>query len=107
MNKTDFQYDTIPGGGPAGLSAALMLGRRRRKVLLCNAGKLRNARTLATYSFFTNDGIKPAELIRIAREQLSRYETVELLDIEVKSANGLNSVLTRLNYPLKIIFDFR
>lgn len=80
-------YDTIiVGGGPAGLSAALVLGRCRRKVLLFNAGQSRNARTRAAYGFLTRDGIKPAELIKIAREQLSRYETVELQEAEVIDA---------------------
>lgn len=80
-------YDTIiVGGGSAGLSAALVLGRCRRKVLLFNAGQSRNARTRAAYGFLTRDGIKPAELIRIAREQLSRYSSVELHEAEVISA---------------------
>lgn len=80
-------YDAIiVGGGPAGLSAALVLGRCRRKVLLFNDGESRNARTRATYGFLTRDGVKPAELIRVAREQLSRYKSVELHGTEVIDA---------------------
>ncbi len=87
MNETNLIYDAIiVGGGPAGLSAALVLGRCRRKVLLLNAGKSRNARTRATYGFITRDGIKPAEFISIAREQLSRYTTVKLLEAEAADA---------------------
>lgn len=80
-------YDTIiVGGGPAGLSAALVLGRCRRKVLLFNAGNSRNARTRAAYGFITRDGIKPGEFIDIAREQLRPYQSVELREAEVTNA---------------------
>lgn len=77
-------YDTIiVGGGPAGLSAALVLGRCRRRVLLCDAGHPRNAASHAMHGFLSRDGIAPAELLRIGREQLRPYDTVELRDIEV------------------------
>lgn len=85
-------YDTIiVGGGPAGLSAALILGRCRRRVLLCNAGESRNARTHAMYGFITRDGMKPGEFLGIAREQLRRYETVELREIEVTDARRVDN----------------
>src|SRR5438874_9156339 len=67
-------YDTIiVGGGPAGLSAALVLGRSRRRVLVCDSGHYRNARSKGVHSFLTRDGMPPAELLRIAREQLQPY----------------------------------
>jgi thioredoxin reductase len=85
-------YDTIiVGGGPAGLSAALILGRCRRKVLLCNAGASRNARTYAMYGFITRDGMKPAEFLGIAREQLRHYDTIELRDVEVTDARRVEN----------------
>jgi thioredoxin reductase len=64
----------IVGGGPAGLSAALFLGRCRRKVLLFDDGRPRNAPSRAAHGFFTRDGIEPAELLRIGRQQLAQYD---------------------------------
>ncbi len=76
----------IVGAGPAGLSAALILGRCRRRVLVCDAGKPRNEASKALHGFLTRDGIPPAELLKIGREQLRTYEGVELLEIEVTDA---------------------
>jgi thioredoxin reductase len=73
----------IVGAGPAGLSAALILGRCRRRVLVCDAGRPRNAVSHALHGFLTRDGIEPAELRREGREQLRRYPTVEVRDVEV------------------------
>lgn len=64
----------IVGGGPAGLSAALILGRCRRSVILCDDGRYRNDASRALHGFLSRDGIHPAELRRIGREQLDRYE---------------------------------
>src|SRR5688572_33174540 len=63
----------IVGGGPAGLSAALILGRCRRRGLLCDAGTPRNAAAAALHGFFTRDGTPPLELLRLGREELSPY----------------------------------
>ena len=82
-------YDVvIVGGGSAGLSAALLLGRSRRRVLVSDTGKTRNAVAHESHGFFTRDGTAPAELVRIAREQLRPYETVELHSVGVKSAKA-------------------
>jgi len=81
----------IVGGGPAGLSAALILGRCRRRVLVCDDGNYRNAPSHALHGFLTRDGIDPAELRQIAREQLRRYVTVELRDIEVTDAHRVKN----------------
>jgi thioredoxin reductase len=67
-------YDVvIVGGGPAGLSAALILGRCRRQVLVCDAGQPRNARSSALHGYLTRDGTPPLDLLRLAREELQRY----------------------------------
>jgi len=76
----------IVGGGPAGLNAALILGRCRRRVLLCDVGKPRNIYSRGVHGFLTREGVKPTELRRIAREQLAPYESVEVRDIEVTDA---------------------
>ena len=80
-------YDVIVvGAGPAGLSAALILGRSRRRVLVCDSGHPRNAASHAMHGFLTRDGMPPREFLAIAREQLRQYDTVELRDIEVVEA---------------------
>ncbi|WP_438003047.1 NAD(P)/FAD-dependent oxidoreductase [Sorangium sp. So ce321] len=73
----------IVGGGPAGLSAALTLGRGRKKVLLCDGGVPRNAAADQIHNFVTRDGTPPREFRRIAREQLGAYPSVSLRDAAV------------------------
>jgi thioredoxin reductase len=77
----------IVGGGPAGLSAALVLGRCRRRVLICDAGNPRNAASHGIHGFVTRDGIEPAEFLQLAREQLRRYETVKVRQTRVVDAH--------------------
>lgn len=63
----------IVGGGPAGLSAALMLGRCRRRVLVLDLGHPRNQRSKALHGYLTRDGIAPASLIDLGRSELLTY----------------------------------
>jgi thioredoxin reductase len=76
----------IVGGGPAGLSAALVLGRCLRKVLVCDAGNPRNAPARIFNGYLSRDGSTPAEFLQICRDQLRRYETVELRNVKVVNA---------------------
>jgi thioredoxin reductase len=76
----------VVGAGPAGLSAALFLGRCRRRVLVCDAGAPRNAASHVLHGFLTRDGIAPAEFLRIGREQLRPYANVELREVRVTDA---------------------
>ena len=77
-------YDcAIVGGGPAGLNAALVLGRARRKVILLDNNQPRNAVTHESHGFITRDGVKPAEFRRIAYEEVLRYPSVEHQEEEV------------------------
>src|SRR5215469_4986354 len=80
-------YDAIViGGGPAGLSAALYLGRARRRTLVVDAGKPRNERAAASHGVFTRDGTPPSELLGEARRQLRAYPGVEFRHIAAESA---------------------
>jgi thioredoxin reductase len=68
------QWDTIIiGGGPAGLSAALMLGRARRRVLVIDAGEPRNRFASHMHGLLGSDGMDPAELLARGRAELDRY----------------------------------
>lgn len=86
-------YDVvIVGAGPAGLSAALVLGRCRRSVLVCDNGHPRNEASRAMHGYLTRDGMPPLEFLRLARDELAAYTTVELRDVTVTDARcGPNS----------------
>jgi thioredoxin reductase len=75
----------VVGGGPAGLSAALVLGRCRRRVLLCDAGRPRNGAAQALHGYLTRDGIAPHDLLHVGREELRQYQ-VEMRPVTVTEA---------------------
>lgn len=79
----------IVGGGPAGLAAALNLGRGCKRVLLCDAGPRRNAAAARMHGFVSQDGSPPTEFRRIAREQLAPYD-VELRDVGVHDVRRID-----------------
>ncbi|HBQ14655.1 MAG TPA: pyridine nucleotide-disulfide oxidoreductase, partial [Myxococcales bacterium] len=84
MKQTTFDA-VLVGGGPANLSAALALGRARRRVLLADAGPRRNAAATHVNNFLTRDGTPPDEIRRLGREQLQRYGSVEVRDEAVRA----------------------
>lgn len=91
MAGSDRRYDAVVvGGGPAGLSAALVLGRACRSVLVCDSGAGRNAPAAGVHGFLTRDGTPPAELRRIGREQLRPYgvEFHEGAVVDARKAEG-------------------
>jgi thioredoxin reductase len=68
------EYDVvIVGGGAAGLSAALVLGRARRRVAVVDAGSPRNAPAAHMQGFLSRDGMPPAELLAVGREEVAGY----------------------------------
>ncbi|HYY67008.1 MAG TPA: NAD(P)/FAD-dependent oxidoreductase [Nitrososphaeraceae archaeon] len=89
----------IIGGGPAGLNAALILGRARRNVILFDNNNPRNAVTQESHGFITRDGIKPKEFREIAHEEIGRYPYVVYARREVTSViknNNSNEPLFEL-----------
>ncbi|HWK27554.1 MAG TPA: NAD(P)/FAD-dependent oxidoreductase [Solirubrobacter sp.] len=79
-------YDVvIIGGGPAGLAAALTLGRSLRTTILFDGGAPRNAPADAMHNVLGRDGTPPAQLREDARRELAAYPTVELRDAAVAS----------------------
>src|SRR5439155_9321758 len=75
----------IIGGGPAGLNAALILGRARRNVILLDNNNPRNAVTQESHGFITRDGTKPKEFREIAHKELGRYPSIIYVKREVTS----------------------
>ncbi|MFE0864305.1 NAD(P)/FAD-dependent oxidoreductase [Streptomyces rochei] len=72
--NTADRYDVVVvGGGAAGLSAALVLGRSRLRTLVVDAGEPRNAPSDHMQGFLTRDGMAPAEFLALGREEIARY----------------------------------
>lgn len=99
----------IIGGGPAGLSAAIVLGRCRRKVLLFDHGQQRNLHSHSMHNFITRDDISPAEFLKISHTELKKYG-VKTRRVEVthaqKNADGvfvLKDLKNKIYYSKKLI----
>ena len=78
----------IVGAGPAGSSAALVLARSRRAVLLCDDGKPRNAASRAIHGLLTHEGQSPADFNQAIEKALRPYETLTRLTERISSLTG-------------------
>ena len=76
----------IAGAGPAGLSAALVLGRACRRVLICDTGTPRSWASKRMYAYLSRDGVSPDVFRREARREVARYPQVRFLPVEVTAA---------------------
>src|SRR4051794_10351326 len=90
----------IVGAGPAGLNAALVLGRARRRVLVLDSGAPRNHATHEMHGVLGHDGLDPADLRARGREELARYG-VEVVGADVDAAAVLDGGV-RLTWDDKV-----
>lgn len=84
-------YDVvIVGGGAAGLSAALVLGRARRRVVVIDAGKPRNAPAAHMQGYLSRDGMPPTELLATGRAEIAQYgvEVIDAVVADVAATGG-------------------
>lgn len=89
-------YDVVVvGGGAAGLSAALVLGRARRRVAVVDAGAPRNAPAAHMQGFLSRDGMPPADLLAAGSTEVSGYG-VELISDQVETSNPVSSFTSRV-----------
>ncbi len=86
--KQDKIYDAIiVGGSYAGLAAGMALGRALRKVLIIDSGNPCNQSTPHSHNFLTNDGKTPGEIAAVAKQEVSRYDSVSFLEATVTAGN--------------------
>ncbi|MFD4872556.1 NAD(P)/FAD-dependent oxidoreductase [Streptomyces sp. NPDC058420] len=82
-------YDVVViGGGAAGLSAALVLGRSRRRTLVVDGGEPRNTPAAHMQGYLTRDGMSPAEFLALGREEIARYGVDLVRDRAVDVTKG-------------------
>ena len=90
-------YDAIViGAGPAGLQAALTLGRMHRSTLLLDSGEYRKGTVLHMHNVVANDGTPPAEFRATARAQLAEYADVEIRDVGAQTVAPTDAGFTVL-----------
>ncbi|CAM5431315.1 MULTISPECIES: NAD(P)/FAD-dependent oxidoreductase [Streptomyces] len=73
MTENNGYEVVVVGAGAAGLSAALVLGRSRRRTLVVDAGEPRNAPSAHMQGYLSRDGMSPAEFLAVGREEIARY----------------------------------
>ncbi len=81
----------IVGAGPAGLNAALILGRCGRQVAVFDSGQPRNAMSAGLHGYLTRDGVSPRQLRELGRAELAAYPSVSVHDqavTAVRRADG-------------------
>ncbi|MEV7990878.1 NAD(P)/FAD-dependent oxidoreductase [Streptomyces sp. NPDC086077] len=89
MTGTTESYEVVViGGGAAGLSAALVLGRARRRTLVVDAGEPRNAPAAHMQGYLSRDGMSPAEFLATGREEIARYGVELVRDRAVDVTRG-------------------
>jgi thioredoxin reductase len=98
------EYDAVViGGGAAGLSAALVLTRARRRIVVVDAGQPRNAPAAHIQGFLGSDGLPPTELLATGREEVAGYGgdllagTVSSVAADAHTTWGRPSFQVRLN----------
>jgi thioredoxin reductase len=88
----------IVGGSYAGLAAAMGLGRALRRVLVIDSGKPANRFTPESHNFLTNDGRKPSKIAEVARQEVARYKSVQIIDNVV-----VNAEATQEGFEIRVV----
>ncbi|MGW0336401.1 NAD(P)/FAD-dependent oxidoreductase [Streptomyces sp. NPDC003011] len=92
-NNIDTYEVVVVGGGAAGLSAALVLGRARRRTLVVDAGEPRNAPAAHMQGYLSRDGMSPAGFLAAGREEIARYGVELVRDRVVDVRKGFTADL--------------
>lgn len=103
--NTNYIEVLIIGGGPAGMGAALTLGRALISTLVISDEKPRNYVTSKSHNFLTRDGIDPKEFIYITKLQIEKYESIKYLNDKVIDAKKIDEgfiILTEKGLEFKV-----
>ncbi|MBA2812937.1 NAD(P)/FAD-dependent oxidoreductase [Streptomyces sp. KM273126] len=90
MYGTETYEVIVIGGGAAGLSAALVLGRARRRTLVVDAGEPRNAPAAHMQGYLSRDGMPPTEFLAAGREEVTSYGVELVHDVALDVTRGEN-----------------
>lgn len=82
----------IVGGGPAGLNAAVVLGRCRRSVLIFDTAQWRNRHSHSMHNYLTRDDIVPTDFIDLARQELKKYSVQSLHKKVVNARKNIDGI---------------